>query len=214
MPTRILLADDHQLLMDGLIAIIRELPDFEVMGTVNNGKQLLQKLGSTPCDMVLMDLNMPELDGIETLKILAGEHPALKVLVLSNYQQAELIQEVKALGAKGYIMKSISAPDLKEALRAVAQGQQWFEEAQRPQEETNSYFIDEFMMKYKLTKREVEIIGMIAEQLTSKEISDSLSISEFTVGTHRKNIMRKLQVRNMAGIISFANEHNLRRRKP
>jgi two-component system, NarL family, response regulator DegU len=210
--TRILIADDHQILIDGILAILKEMPEVNVIGTVNNGQQLLHKLRTVQADLILLDLNMPQLDGIDTLTILQRDFPAIKVLILSNYQQSELVKEIKQLGARGYLLKSTTTPVLKEAILAVASGKQWYDEASESMEPENPYFFDEFMQKYKLTKREVQIICMIADQKTTKEIGDKLCISEFTVTTHRRNIMRKLNLKNSAGIFSFANEHNLTRK--
>ncbi len=210
--TRILIADDHQILIDGLLTVIKEIPEVKVVGTANNGQQLLDKLRTVAADMVLLDLNMPQMDGINTLKFLKRDFPNVVVLVLSNYQQAELVKEIKQLGAKGYLLKSTTTSTLKEAILTVASGRQWFDDLSESAEEENPYFFDEFMQRYKLTKREVQIICMIADQKTTKEIGDRLCISEFTVTTHRRNIMRKLNLKNSAGIFSFANEHNLTRK--
>lgn len=209
MPIRLIIADDHQILIDGILAIVKEIPDIEVVATVNNGQELISKLKNTPADLILLDLNMPQMDGIEALKILKRDFSSVKVIVLSNYQQSELTSEIRNLGAEGYLLKSISTQELKEAILSVHAGNLWFDVLSSAQMDEKSYFIDEFMQKYKLTKREVQIIGMLADQLTSKEISDNLFISEFTVVTHRRNIMRKLNVRNIAGVVSFANDHNL-----
>jgi len=209
MSIRLIIADDHQILIDGILAIVKEMPEIEVVGTVNNGQDLIDKLGNTPANLVLLDLNMPEMDGIEALKVIKKDYPDTKVIVLSNYQQIELTSEIRNLGAEGYLLKSISTPILKEAILKVHAGELWFETLSTVTTDEKSYFIDEFMQKYKLTKREVQIIGMMADQLTSKEISDNLFISEFTVVTHRRNIMRKLNVKNLAGVVSFANEHHL-----
>lgn len=209
MPHRLIIADDHQLLIDGLIAVLQESAEWEILPPVNDGRQLLDRLAVLPVDIVLLDLNMPHIDGIKTLELLKKQHPHTKVLILTNYNQPQLQAEVRKLGANGYLLKNASAVVLKSAIRAVLAGKEYFEELTHPEAALPAYFIDEFMKKYQLTRREVEIIKMVGSELTSKEIGHQLSISEFTVNTHRKNILRKLELRNTAGLLNFAKQHGI-----
>lgn len=209
MPFRLIIADDHQLLIDGLTAVLKDNADWELLPAVNNGKQLLYVLEKTAVDLVLLDLNMPQLDGIKTLEILKQVYPAVKVLVLTNYGQLQLQAEVRKMGAEGYLLKNSPAAILREAIAKLLQGDTYYLETEEPPAEENAWFLDDFMKRYQLTRREVEIIKMIGLELTSKEISDRLYISELTVSTHRKNILRKLNVKNMAGVVNFAREHSL-----
>lgn len=209
MPHRLIIADDHQLLIDGLTAVLQEPGEWEILPPVNDGRQLLDRLAVSPVDIVLLDLNMPHIDGIKTLELLKKQHPHVKVLVLTNYNQPQLQAEVRKLGANGYLLKNSSAVVLKTAIRAILSGQEYFEELLQPETSLPAYFIDEFMKKYQLTRREVEIIRMVGSELTSKEIGHQLSISEFTVNTHRKNILRKLEVKNTAGLLNFAKQHGI-----
>lgn len=206
---RILIADDHQLLIDGLTAVLENQPGWEILEPVNNGRALLERLGSERADLVLLDLNMPQLDGIRALEIIRAQHPSVKVLVLTNYNQPQLLAEVRKLGANGYLLKNSPASVLKTAISTVAEGGAYFEELQPQETPLPAYFLDEFMKKYQLTKREVEIIRMVGSELTSREIGTQLSISEFTVNTHRKNIMRKLELKNTAGLLNFAKHHGI-----
>lgn len=209
MSVRLIIADDHQLLIDGLISVLTEVEDIVILEPVNDGRQLINRLQSSPADMVLLDLNMPHLDGIKTLEILKRDFPKIKVIVLTNYNQPQLIEVVKKLGAHGYLLKNTPSAILKEAISKVANGELYFEEEVPTDTEANHYFIDDFMKKYQLTKREVEIIRMIGKELTSKQIGDNLFISEFTVSTHRRNIMKKLNAKNVAGLLKFAQQHGL-----
>jgi len=207
---KLIIADDHQLLIEGLISILSELEGLEILDPVNNGNQLIKSLSLNPADLVLLDLNMPKLDGIKTLAILRKDFPDLKIIILTNYNQPQLIEEVKKLGAHGYLLKNSSSRVLKDAIDRVLKGELIFEEKALPENDKgSSYFIDDFMKKYQLTRREVEIIKMIAKELTSKEIGENLFISEFTVSTHRRNIMRKLNSKNVAGLLKFARQHGL-----
>jgi DNA-binding NarL/FixJ family response regulator len=206
---KIIIADDHVLFVEGLCALLEELGEVEIMAKANNGRQLLDCLHNMHPDLVLMDLNMPGLDGIETLKILNGEFPNIKVIVLTSYYQPELIRDMRSNGAKGYLLKSGSITQLKETIDVVANGGLWFTDEAPPEQSGSPFFIDDFMKKYNLTRREVEIIKMVASGQTTKSIADRLFISEFTVNAHRRNISRKLGIHTPVGLLNFAKEQGL-----
>ncbi|RXK82852.1 response regulator transcription factor [Filimonas effusa] len=205
---RIIIADDHQLLIDGLTAVLQTEPAWEVLEAVNNGRQLLDRLANTKPDLVLLDLNMPRLDGIQALTAISKNYPEVKVLVISNYNQPQLQADVRKLGAAGYLLKNISAALLKEAITRVLAGGTCFEEQATPPA-ADEWFPDDFMKKYQLTRREIEIVKLIGKELSTKEIADQLFLSELTVATHRKNILRKLEVKNIAGVVNFIRMHHL-----
>ena len=207
---KLYLADDHQILIDGLISFFNELKDVEVVGFANDGLTLMRELQKRQPDMVLLDLNMPKLDGIKTLERLKKEFPQIKVIILSNYHQSQFIKEAKEKGASGYVLKNGSKNELLDAIETVKTGGLYFKtpEPEGPEEENNP-FADDFIKKYQLTKREVEIIKLICDELSTRQISDKLFLSEFTVNTHRKNILRKINVKNSAGMINFARQHGL-----
>lgn len=209
MSIKLLIADDHQMVIDGLVSILREESELELLKPVNNGHELLSAIGDTCPDVVLLDLNMPRLDGIETLTILNRDFPLIKVLILSSYNHPELIEEVKRLGANGYLIKDTPYAFLKQSILDVARGNGWVQNVESTVSNRSSFYIDDFMKKYQLSKREVEIVGMIAKGCTSKEIGDNLFISEFTVTTHRRNILRKLNIKNVATLVLFAKENGL-----
>jgi len=206
---KLIIAEDHQLLIEGLISILSEVEGLTLLEPVNDGKQLLNSLRSNYADIVLLDLNMPNMDGIKTLEVLKRDFGNIKVIILTNYNQPQLVDKIKKLGADGYILKSSASTVLKEAISKVALGGSYFEQSLDSGIDNNHYFIDDFMKKFQLTRREVEIIRMIEKELTSKEIGDNLFISEFTVGTHRKNIMRKLDVKNIAGLMKIAQQFGI-----
>jgi len=206
---KLLIADDHQMVIDGLVSILKEEKDLELIPSVHNGKELLQTIAKSTPDIILLDLNMPKLDGIETLGILKEDFPSIKVIILSSYNHPELVEEVKRLGAKGYLLKDTPYPFLRQSILDVAAGTGWIQNMGNTETNTSSYYIDDFMRKYQLSKREVEIVGMIAKGCTSKEIGDNLFISEFTVTTHRRNILRKLNIKSVATLVLFAKENGL-----
>lgn len=207
---RIIIADDHPLLVDGLRRVLEEMNDVEVTEPVGNGRQLLLRLRESPVDMVLLDLQMPQLDGLETLRILQKEFPRLKVVIFTNYNQQKLLREARNLGASGYLSKSCTSQELKEAVRTVEDGSTWFpKESPSAAEDSPSVFVNDFMKKYQITQREVEIIRKIALGYTTKEIGEQLYVSEFTVNAHRRNICRKLDIYTPVGLVNFAKEHGL-----
>ena len=208
MALRLVIADDHPLLIDGLKKVLEEMENVKVVACAENGLQLISVLRETPADMILLDLQMPKLDGIDTLRLIKKDFPKVRIIVFTNYGQAKLINEIKALGADGYLLKDSTSTNLKDAVNAVAAGGKWFDAA-REEQPTSPLYTTEFMKKYQLTGRETEIICKIAEGLTSKEIASKLFVSEFTINTHRRNICRKLNIYTPVGLLNFAKEHGL-----
>ena len=210
MKTKIILADDHQFLLEGIAAVLKEMPTMEIIASVQNGFDLMEAVGRHKPALVVLDLNMPGYDGLQCLQKIKSDHTHVKVLVLTNYSQPELVEEVRSMNADGYLLKNSSAATLKIAVEEIVAGKKYFpfvsELKPLPKD---SYFFDDFLKKYQLTKREVEIIRMICREMTTKEIAASLFLSELTVNTHRKNILRKLDVRSVVGLINFARENQL-----
>jgi DNA-binding NarL/FixJ family response regulator len=208
--TKVILADDHQLFIEGVKTVLEEIQDLEIIATVNNGADLMDRMKISDPALVVLDLNMPKLDGLKCLQEIKRTKPQTKVLVLTNYSQPELMNEVKQLGANGFMVKNSSASELKDAVRRILSGMKLFEEVQKsPVLDEGSYFFDDFLKKFKLTRREVDIIKLVCRELSSKQIAAELNLSEFTVSTHRKNIQRKLNIKNVAGLVAFAKEHQL-----
>lgn len=210
MKRKIILADDHQLFIEGVRTVLEDVPEIEILATVNDGNELMEKIRSVDADLVLLDLNMPRLDGLKCLQEIKKEKPDTKVLVLTNYNQTELMAEVRKLNADGFMVKNSTASELREVVEKVLSGEKHFSEGQKPGVlDESSYFFDDFLKKFKLTRREVDIIRLVCREFSSKQIAAELHLSEFTVNTHRKNIQRKLNVKNVAGLVAFAKEHQL-----
>src|SRR4051812_33404342 len=167
MSLKLVIADDHPLLIDGLKRVLEEMEDVSVIACVENGLQLISVLRKITVDIVLLDMQMPKLDGIDSLRIIKKDFPRVKIIVFSNYGQTKLINEIKTLGADGYLLKDSTSTELKEAVTAVAAGRKWFINS-RDEQPASPLYISEFMKKYQLTERETEIIRKIAEGLTSK----------------------------------------------
>ncbi|MCD6068791.1 MAG: response regulator containing a CheY-like receiver domain and an DNA-binding domain [Bacteroidetes bacterium] len=204
--TRIFIADDHQMFIDGIKALMHT-SGIKITGSANNGVELLQKLSETEVDIVLMDIGMPELNGIETTNQISLKHPHIKVIALTMYDDPTRIVKMLKAGAKGYVLKNTSKEELMEAIHTVAEGGVYYSD--KIIVKTMQTITTESDPLSKLTEREIEIIRLIAKSFTNKEIAGQLSISEFTVNTHRKNAMRKLSIKNTAGLVKFAIEQDL-----
>lgn len=205
------IADDHQVLLDGLYTLLAAADDLEVVGTGQNGQEVLQFLRDHPVDVVLLDINMPVLNGIETCKILHKDYPQVRVLALSMYEKASFIQQMLKNGASGYILKNTGQDELVEAIRTVHRGEQYLSkvvsdtlmQSMLGRPATSRQYIPE------MTRREKEILLLIAKEFTTQEISEQLHISLNTVETHRKNLLSKFGVRNSVGLIKIALERGL-----
>jgi len=203
---KVLLADDHQIIVDGLKSLLQNTADIQVAGEANNGREVLRLLGILKIDVILMDIDMPVMNGIDALKEIKRILPGIKVIILSMHQEAGMIKSLMAIGADGYILKSTSQDELIGAIRKVAAGQPYFSPEvtlsllNTPQNNLQSSKQQTEM----LTDREEEILKLIAEGFSNKEIGTKLFISHRTVDTHRTNLMKKLNANNIAGLISFA----------
>ncbi len=208
---KVLLADDHQIIIDGLKSLLQNTGDIVMAGEANNGREALRLLNILKVDVVLMDIDMPMMNGIEALKELKRTLPGIKVIILSMHQEAGMIKSLMAIGADGYILKSTSRDELIGAIRKVAGGQSYFSSEvtisllNTPQNNLSSSKQPVEM----LTDREEEILKLIAEGFSNKEIGTKLFISHRTVDTHRTNLMRKLNTNNIAGLISYAIKNGL-----
>lgn len=210
MKYKIILADDHPFLLDGISTVLKELPGLVIAATAQNGFELMDAVARENPVLVVLDLNMPGYDGLQCLQKIKAGYTETKVLVLSNYNQPELILEVKKMKADGYLIKNSSAAELKEAVETILSGKQYFPNAgELKTMPDDSYFFDNFLKKYQLTKREVGIIHLICQGMGSKQIAASLFLSELTINTHRRNILRKLEIKNVAGLVNFAKENQL-----
>ncbi len=205
---RVLIADDHQMFIDGLKSLLERESGIEITGSANNGTQALECIEAQKPDVVLLDINMPEMNGINTTALIRKKYPAVKVLILTMYKTKGFINGLTRTGAAGYILKNTSHSELMEAIRTVAAGGTFFSKEvaetlsdKKPRFEVHS--------DASLSKREIEIIREIAKGLTTKQIAEKLFISYYTIETHRKNILSKLQLTNTAEVILYASQSGL-----
>ena len=200
---RIAIADDHQMFIDGLKLIIRSFENVEVVGTALTGDEMLDFLEKTPVDIAILDINMPGKDGIETAKGIRKTYPKVKLLMVTMHKQKEFISQLVAAGVSGYILKNTGADELYDAIRIIHEGGEYFGE------EITKEILHSMRNRSTLpeipqfSKREVEILKLLSEELTSQQIADKLFISFHTVESHRKNMLMKAGVKNTVGLIRF-----------
>lgn len=214
---KLALVDDHQLLVDGIKLLLKEHPAVEIAITAHNGKQLVEALKQQEVDIVMLDINMPEMDGVETIKVLKKEFPKINTLVLSTLDDTKLIRQMLKLGAMGYVLKNTSREELVKAIETVNDGDYYFTPAiqrkvlalptGKEKKEKKSYNREGHHAS--LTKRESEVLKLIAEEYSGPEIAKHLFISINTVETHRKNMIQKLGVKNSVGLVKYAIKHGL-----
>lgn len=207
---RIVIADDHQIVVDGLRNIIHTAKGFDVVETVYDGRKVLSVVTAARPDLLLLDLNLPGKDGIEILGEVKKRFPRIKVLILTGYHSTELAEQVLNLGADGYLLKDHGKEELINALQQVMSGMPYLSEKIKRQFTPGpGLFQDAFQQKQELTDRETEILRLIAQSFSNREIADMLYLSEFTVQTHRRNLKRKLQAENTADLVRFAIENGI-----
>lgn len=201
MPTRTVLIDDHRLFNDGLSLVLRESADFTVVEQVYDSRLALDACTHLAPDLVLVDVNMPYLDGLAVVEQLQHLPTPGKIVIISMYAEQREIARFNALNINGYIAKTVAADRLLTLLRLVMQGQLVIETDVVPSPAPPA--TDATRSTYGLTKREVEILKQVRQGLTSEQIADILSLSYFTVQTHRKNISQKLPFTNKKGFYDF-----------
>ena len=204
---RIFIADDHEMFVDGVKALLQTMEGVEVCGSAVTGSEVLSGLADAKADVVLMDIGMPDMDGIETTQAVLKKYPSQKIIALTMYDEPHKVMKMLKAGAKGYVLKNTSKIELMEAIRAVAAGGVFYSD--KIMLETIKSITAKEDPLTNLTEREIEIIRLIVKSLTNKEIADQLCISELTVNTHRKNAMRKLAIKNTAGLVKFAIDNGL-----
>ncbi|MEK6566051.1 MAG: response regulator transcription factor [Bacteroidota bacterium] len=216
---RILLADDHALVRSGLIRLLEPNKDILVIGEAEDGEETIRKTKELKPDVVVIDLSMPKISGIEAAKIIRKDCPESRVLVLTMHENEEYVYQIFRSGANGYILKNANRNEITTAIRAVAKGERFFSprvseimvegylrKAEEREKQTDSSDVE-------LTTREGEVLSLIAEGFNNQQIADKLFISPRTVDTHRTNIMQKLDVHDSANLVKYALEHGFGNKK-
>ena len=201
---RIYIVDDHQLLIDGIRLMLRGAEDFEICGESNSAAVALTEISEDNVDIVLTDVSMPDMTGIEFSMKLKQLYPSMKILVLSMFENAALVKKLVKCGVNGYILKHKGKDELITAIRSIINGTKYFTEELKVHIRENT-----LNTAVTLTTREIEIVGFMAKGFSSIQIAKSLFISENTVETHRRNIFRKTGSHSAIELINYAKMHHL-----
>lgn len=212
---RVLLADDHTLIRTGIATLLQASKDIQIVGEAGDGDEAIRKTGELHPDVVVIDLSMPKLSGIEATKILRRKYPDTHVLVLTMHENEEYVFQILKSGASGYVLKSAGKEELSTAIRAAAKGEKFFSPrisqlmaegyVRRVDQEAGGSTGQDVP----LTRREREILALVVRGLTNQQIADHLYISPRTVDTHRTNLMQKLDIHDVANLVRYAMEHGI-----
>jgi two-component system response regulator NreC len=209
---RLLLVDDHPLVRSGLIKLLEPFKEFHIIGEAGDGEEALVLVKKHQPDVVIMDLSMPKMTGLEATKIIGEKYPNVRVLVLTMHDNEEYVYQILKAGAGGYVLKDSGRDELVKAIHAVARGEKFFSPR------VSEIMVDAYLKKgsakttagisedLPLTKREREVLTFIADGLNNQQIAEKLFISPRTVETHRTNIMQKLDIHDMANLVRYAIE--------
>ncbi len=194
---RIYIADDHAIVVEGLTEILRAHLHIKILGTAANGEEVIRLIENQRADIVIMDINMPKMNGIQCTEWIKKNHPSTKVIILTMFPEKTYIDQLINAGADGCLLKSRGSKDLLEAIERVNDSKSYFDRIKE--------FVEPDQHRvYNLSEREVEITRHIVNGLTSNEIADKLFLSEHTVKTHRKNIFKKLGINSISQLSAFA----------
>lgn len=210
---RIAIVDDHDIVRDGIKILLEDEPGFEIVGEAKNGKEAVALCKENEIDLAIMDITMPEMDGIEATKIIKDKHPDVKILALTMLSEDQHIRKMIKAGASGYILKSSGKEELIKAINSIINGQHYFSD-----DATQSILkelVNPEVTKINdpedinITDRELEILKLIVEEYTNQEIADELYISVRTVDAHRRNLLQKTGAKNTAGLVKYAIKNHL-----
>jgi DNA-binding NarL/FixJ family response regulator len=207
---KIILVDDHQMFREGLKFVLKQIPQFDIIAEASNGQEYLKLLESLQPDVVLMDIGMPVMDGIEATEVTSDKYPDIHVIALSMFSDQEYYHKMVASGVKGFLIKEAGVDELEKAIRTVHEGNAYFS-----QELLRNIIVNISNPKvtskdpFQLTKREEEVLQMICKGYTTKEISDMLFISQKTVEGHKTNLLSKTNSKNTINLMLYAFKHKL-----
>lgn len=202
MAIKIFITDDHYMIVEGIRSLLQHEKDIEWMGHAMNAASCLAFLQQQQPDVILMDINLPDKSGIDLCKEVKEKYPAIQIVGLSSFNQQSFIQKMLDNGASGYVLKNATREELMEAVETVMQGRKFLS-----QEAVSTILKNEDSKIPVITRREKEVLLLIAEGLTNHEIGEKLFISTTTVDTHRKNLMAKFEVKNTAALIRMAAQY-------
>lgn len=204
MEIRVVIADDHQLFIDGIKLILSKELNISIIAEASNGLELLKLIEKgTKADIIITDIRMPVMDGIKAAKEIHKKHPEIPILALSMFDQSADVLDMLRAGAKGYITKDVRKKELIKAIHTLIAGEYFFS-SNLPDDIKTLISSDNHKKDEDLTPREKEVLSLLAKGRTTLEMADQLSISKYTIDTHRKNIHKKLGIKSNAGLINYA----------
>jgi len=212
---KILIVDDHHLFLEGMVSLLTTEKSFTVVDTATSGHEAVEKNDRTPYDVVLLDIGMPEMDGLETVKILKKKTPDQKIIMLTTYNDKAIFRELIENGVSGYVLKNSTKKELIEAIKKVGEGGMYFSQDIHDivVHAYSSYLLTKNQTvaadKIAFTQREKEVLKLLAKEYTNEAIAAELNISFRTVETHRKNMMQKTKSHNLAGLLKYAYREGL-----
>jgi DNA-binding NarL/FixJ family response regulator len=198
-----ILADDHAIVLEGIKAVLNDYEEIAIVGEASNGEEVLELIRKGPVHLVVLDINMPILDGLTCARRIKASHPHIKVIMLTMYAQKSFMEEIIRIGVDGCLLKGNTGKELGQAIRRVMDGKSYYDQIQ------SFYVENKTTTANKLSEREIGIIKLLAEGLTSLQIAEKLFIAEHTVKTHRKNILRKTGAHSTAELVQFALNNKL-----
>lgn len=207
--TKILLVDDHHLFSDGIAGLLQKEDAFEVVGQIFDGNHVFATVHQKNPNLVLLDANLPNLNGKEIAERLKSDFPKLKIMILTMYDESQLVREFQKIGVEGYLLKNSTKDELLTAIFKIMSGEKVFDNKLSLMSSAPAFSGDEFQKRYLLTPRELEILRLIRKGHSSQAIADLTSLSLMTVKTHRRNIHFKLKTETTADLVRFAIENNL-----
>jgi DNA-binding NarL/FixJ family response regulator len=208
---KLLIADDHQLLLDGISSLLNDEPSIIIAAKASNGFEVMSIVSQTEVDVCLLDISMPGMDGIETARILKEKNPSIKVIILTTYNDREIVEEMIGIGVSGYMLKNSTRQELLEAIFKVQSNGIYFsnEVQQSLMENYVKMNRRDKNLQVLLTQREIEVLQLLSMEYTNDKIASELNISYRTVETHRKNLMHKTKAHNLAGLLKYAYQNSI-----
>lgn len=211
---RVMIADDHNMFVEGIESILEGMEDIQVVSKCYSGTEVFEKLANAPADVILLDINLPGMNGIEVCQKLNKEYPAVKVLALSMHNEESFVTEILKHGAQGYILKNTGKKELLQAIQTVYNGQSYFssevtETIMKSLVNPKTGTKRSSLLAPKISRREKDVLELIVKEHTTQEIAETLFISLKTVESHRRSLLTKLGVRNTAGLVRVALENKL-----
>jgi DNA-binding NarL/FixJ family response regulator len=212
-PIKIVLADDHELIRDGFEVMVSRLPDIELVGTATNGQELVALTDSVQPDVVITDIKMPKMNGIQATREIRERHPQINVIALSMFDDESLIIDMLEAGAKGYLLKNAHKSEIEQAVKTVYRDEVYYCGQTTVKLARliagSKYNSGKKVARPEFTPREIEVINLISEGLASKEIAERMGLKTRTIESYRERIMEKMNVNNTAGLIVYAIRNGL-----